>query len=83
MTGNWGLVLAHSPSPGLAKCGGIIGLSGTPIAVGSTGSVIIVSLIVTGGTLNNGDVSAIRLSTFTDDFVGMGVPNQRWFTLIK
>jgi len=27
--------------------------------------------------------SSIRISVFTDDLVGMGVPNARWFTLIK
>jgi hypothetical protein len=82
LTSSWGLVSAYSPSAGLVKVGGAA-FGGTPIPVGSTGSVIIVRLSVTGGTLNNGDVSAIRLAAFTDDFVGMGVPNQRWFTLIK
>jgi cupin superfamily acireductone dioxygenase involved in methionine salvage len=82
LTGNWELVNANSPSTGLAKVGGVA-FSGTPIPVGSTGSVIVVRLRVTGDTLNNGDVSAIRLAAFTDDFVGMGVPNARWFTLIK
>jgi hypothetical protein len=82
LTGNWGLVSANSPSTGLVKVGGAA-FGGTPIAVGSTGSVIIVRLRVTGGSLNNGDRSYIRISTFTDDFIGMGVPNQRWFTLIK
>jgi len=82
LTGNWENVNANSPSTGLAKVGGVA-FSGTPIPVGSTGSVIVVRLRVTGDTLNNGDVSAIRLAAFTDDFVGMGVPNARWFTLIK
>jgi hypothetical protein len=82
LTGNWELVNANSPSSGLVKVGGAA-FSGTPIPVGSTGSVIFVTLSVTGDSLNNGDISAIRLSAFTDDFVGMGVPSARWFTLIK
>ncbi|UCE43098.1 MAG: choice-of-anchor D domain-containing protein [Candidatus Aminicenantes bacterium] len=82
LTGNWGLVSANSPSPGLVKVGGAA-FGGTPIAVGSTGSIIIVRLRVTGGTLNDGDRSAIRISVFTDDINGMGVPSARWFTLNK
>jgi hypothetical protein len=82
LTSSWGLVSANSPSPGLVKVGGAA-FGGTSIPVGSTGSVIIVRLRVTGGTLNNGDTSAVALSSFTDDFVGMGVPSARWFTLIK
>jgi len=82
LTGSWGLVSANSPSQGLVKVGGAA-FGGTPIPVGSTGSVIIVRLRVTGGSLNNGDRSAIRVSTFSDDIAGMGVPSARWFTLIK
>jgi hypothetical protein len=82
LTSSWGLVSANSPSPGLVKVGGAA-FGGTSIPVGSTGSVITVRLRVTGGSLNNGDRSAVTLSSFTDDFVGMGVPSARWFTLIK
>jgi len=82
LTGNWGLVSANSPSPGVVKVGGAA-FGGTPIPVGSTGSVIIVRLRVTGGSLNDGDRSKIEISTFTDDIAGMGVPNPRWFTLNK
>ena len=82
LTGNWGLVRAYSPSSGLVKVGGAA-FGGTPIAVGSTGSLIIVRLRVTGGSLSDGALSAFSVSTFTDDIQGMGVPNQRWFTLRK
>ncbi len=82
LTGNWGLVSANSPSSGLVKVGGVV-FGGTPIPVGSTGSVIIVRLRVTGGTLNDGAKSQIAISVFTDDFAGMGVPSPRTFTLNK
>lgn len=82
LTGSWGLVSANSPSSGLVKVGGAA-FGGTPIPVGSTGSVITVKLRVTGGTLNDGATSKITISVFTDDFAGMGVPNARTFTLNK
>ena len=82
LTGNWSLVRAHSPSSGLVKAGGAA-LGGTPIAVGSTGSLVVVVLRVTGGSLNDSDSSAISVSNFTDDIQGMGVPSARWFTLRK
>jgi hypothetical protein len=82
LTGNWGLVSANSPSQGLVKVGGAA-FGGTPIPVGSTGSVIIIQLRVTGGSLSNGDTSKIQISTFTDDIAGMGVPSSRTFTLKK
>jgi len=82
LTGNWGLVSANSPSPGLVKVGGAA-FGGTPIAIGSTGSVITIRLRVTGGSLSDGDKSKIEILTFTDDIAGMGVPNPRWFTLNK
>jgi hypothetical protein len=82
LTGSWGLVSANSPSPGLVKVGGAA-FGGTPIAVGSTGSIITVRLRVTGGSLNNGATTQIRVAAFTDDIQGMGVPRAKTFTLIK
>lgn len=82
LTGNWGLVSANSPSSGIVKVGGAA-FGGTPIPVGSTGSIIIVRLRVTGASLNDRDQSQIRISVFTDDIQTMDVPNPRWFTLIK
>jgi hypothetical protein len=82
LTGNWGLVSANSPNPGLVKVGGAA-FGGTAIPVGSTGSIIIIRLRVTGGSLNDGAKSAITITAFTDDIQGMGVPAPRYFTLNK
>lgn len=84
LTQNWGAVGANESPPlsGIVNIGGAR-FGGTPIAVGSTGSLVVVVLRVTGGSLNDGDSSAISVSTFTDDIQGMGVPSARWFTLRK
>jgi hypothetical protein len=82
LTGSWGLVSANSPSSGLVRVGGAA-FGGAAIPVGSTGSIIIVRLRVTGGSLSDGAQSLIRVLNFTDDIVGMGNPGARTFTLRK
>jgi hypothetical protein len=83
LTGSWGSgVSAFSPSPGLVRVGGWGGTNSIP--VGSTGSLIKVTLRVTCNSCNDGLQRQVCINNFTDDIAGMTrSPGCRMFTFNK
>ena len=82
LTGGWAYVDGNNVA-GTVTLGGFAG-SASPIAVGSTGSIAIVTLKVTGGSYPNGQQSQITISNYNDDIAGMNPePASTTFTLKK
>jgi len=62
---------------------GILG-SGTPISIGSEGSIAVITLKVTGSGYNDGHQSQISIQNYADDIVGMTTePSSTSFTYKK
>jgi len=80
LTNNWGLLNGNEYSPGIIRIGGAA-FSGTPIAIGSSGSIAVVTLKVTCSSCITGDASQITIDGFTDDISLMTVsPSSGTFT---
>jgi len=69
LTGGWAYVDGNA-SGGVVTIGGLAG-SGSGIAVGSTGSIAVVNLKVTGSGYNNGHQSQLTIRNLSDDISGM------------
>jgi hypothetical protein len=69
LTGSWAFIDGNNIS-GTVTIGGLAG-SGSTIPKGSTGSLVIVTLKVTGGSYSNGQQSQIVIQAYTDDIAGM------------
>jgi len=83
LTGNWAAVAGNETSPGVVTVGGFAG-SGTTISVGSSGSIAVVTLRVTGASYPNGQQSQLNISNYTDGIAGMSPePANTTFTLQK
>lgn len=82
LTGGWAYV-DGSPSSGTATVGGFAG-GGDSIAAGSSGTLAVVVLRVTGGAYSNGQQSTITIRSYTDDIAGMkSEPASTTFTYNK
>jgi len=80
LTNNWGLLNGNEYSPGIIRIGGAA-FSGTPIAIGSSGSIALVTLKVTCSSCINDDTSQITIDGLTDDISLMTVsPSSVTFT---
>jgi hypothetical protein len=83
LVGNWSLVGGNQISPGVVRIGGAA-LGGTPISVGSQGTIAVVTLRVTCTACNDGQTSQVSINGFSDDLVGMTVsPSSATFTFKK
>jgi len=69
LTGSWAYV-DGSHSSGTVTLGGFAG-GASPIPVGSSGTLAVVVLRVTGGSYPNGQKSTITIDSYTDDVSGM------------
>jgi len=69
LTGDWSYVDGNAVG-GTVTMGGFSG-AGTVIPAGSSGTIIVVTLRVTGGTYNNGQQSQIIIQSYVDDIAGM------------
>jgi hypothetical protein len=82
LTANWGYVDGNESS-GTVTVGGFA-MSGTNIAVGSSGVIAVVTLRVTGGSYSNGQQSVVTIRAYADDISGMQPePATTTFTLRK
>lgn len=82
LTGSWAFVDGNA-SGGVVTIGGLAG-SGNTIAVGSSGSIAIVTLNVTGSSYSDGYVSQVTIRSYSDDISGMTPqPTSTSFTLRK
>jgi len=70
LTGSWAFVDGNSSGSGVVTVGGLAG-SGNTIPVGSTGTIAIVTLRVTGAGYSDGHVSQITIRSYSDDISGM------------
>jgi len=69
LTGSWATVDGN-PISGTVTIGGYAG-SGTPVPVGSNGSIAVVKLKVTCSGCSDGQQSQISIDNYTDDISGM------------
>ena len=69
LTGNWALVDGNVVSPGRVRIGGFGGTNAIPI--GSTGSIVKITLRVNCGSCAGGESSQSCIGDFTDDIVSM------------
>jgi Viral BACON domain len=82
LTGSWAF-LDGNASGGVVTIGGLAG-SGNTIAMGSSGSIAIVTLNVTGSSYSDGHVSQVTIRSYSDDISGMTPqPTSTSFTLRK
>lgn len=82
LTGSWASVDGSNAS-GTVTCGGFAGV-GSTIPTGSSGTLIVIVLRVTGGSYPNGQKSTITIDSYTDDVAGMKPePATTTFTLQK
>ena len=70
LTGTWAAVNGNEISSGTVMIGGFLG-SGTPIPIGSEGSIAVITLKVTGSGYSDGHQSQISIQNYADDIVGM------------
>ena len=70
LTGNWAAVDGNQTSSGVATIGGFKG-SASLIPVGSTGSIVVVTLKVKAASYNNNYQSQVSIRKYTDDIAGM------------
>ncbi|OGD19565.1 MAG: hypothetical protein A2W03_01365 [Candidatus Aminicenantes bacterium RBG_16_63_16] len=68
LTGSW--YVSGNASGGTVTIGGAA-FSGNSIPVGSSGSIAVVSLKVTGGSYGNGQTSVVTIRSYKDDISGM------------
>jgi len=69
LTETWSYVDGNNVS-GTVTIGGLTG-SGSPISKGSSGTIAVVTLKVTGGSYSNGQQSQITIRSYADDIAGM------------
>lgn len=69
LTGSWAFVDGNA-SGGVVTVGGLAG-SGNTIPVGSSGTIAIVTLRVTGAGYSDGHVSQLTIRSYSDDISGM------------
>jgi Viral BACON domain/Cohesin domain len=69
LTGGW-TVGGNESSPGTVTIGGFAG-GGSPVPAGSSGTIAIVTLKVTGGTYSDGKQSVVAIRSYGDDISGM------------
>ena len=69
LTGDWTYIDGNASS-GTVTLGGFAG-SGTTIATGNSGTIVIVTLRVTGGTYGDGQPSVVTIRSYADDIAGM------------
>ena len=69
LAGDWAYIDGNNVS-GTVTIGGFAG-SGSPIPVGSSGTIAVIVLRVTGGTYPNGQQSTITIRAYSDDLAGM------------
>jgi hypothetical protein len=69
LTGDWSYIDGNNVS-GTVTIGGLTG-SGTTIPAGSSGTIAVIVLRVTGGSYGNGQQSTMTIRTYTDDVAGM------------
>jgi hypothetical protein len=83
LTGNWAIGAGYVSDSGKVTLGGYPGLA-DPIQVGSSGTIAVVVLRVTGGTYPNGQQSTITIRAYADDIAGMrNEPSSTTFTYNK
>jgi len=79
LTGGWGAVAGNLIRSGVVRIGGFGGTSS--IRVGSSGSIAVVRLRVTGGASPDGTRTSVSIGSFTDDIVSMRTsPGSTTFT---
>jgi hypothetical protein len=82
LTGSWAFVDGNTIG-GTVTIGGLAG-SGNPIPVGSSGTIAVVTLRVTGGSYSNGQQTQIVIQGYADDITGMKPePTSATFTYRK
>jgi len=82
LTGNW-TYLDGNLVGGTVTIGGLSG-AGSVIPTGSSGTIAVVTLRVTGGTYSNGQQSQIVVQSYADDIAGMQPePSSTTFTYRK
>ncbi len=69
LTGGW-YVTGNESASGTVTLGGAA-FSGSPVSVGSSGNIAIVTLKVTGGTYSDGKQSVVTITSYTDGVAGM------------
>jgi hypothetical protein len=69
LTGSWGAIDGNVVSPGRVRVGGWGGANAIPI--GSTGSIVKITLRVNCGSCTGGESSQVCIGSFTDDIVSM------------
>jgi len=83
LTGSWAAVAGNETTSGTLKIGGFLG-AGTSIPTGSSGTIAIVKLKVTGSSYSNGQQCQVSIKSYTDDISGMSPePASATFTLQK
>jgi len=83
LTGSWAAVAGNETTSGTLKIGGFLG-AGTSIPTGSSGTIAIVKLKVTGSTYPNGQQCQVSIKSYTDNIAGMSPqPASATFTLQK
>jgi hypothetical protein len=70
LTGDWATVDGNEVRAGVIRIGGYTG-SGNPVSSGSTGTIALVKLKVTGSNLSDGHQGQICINNYTDDIAGM------------
>ena len=70
LDGSWAFVDGNLSGAGVVTIGGLAG-SGSPIPVGSSGTIAVVTLRVTGSGYSDGQVSQLTIRNYSDDIVGM------------
>ena len=83
LTDTWTAVDGNLVSAGTLRVGGFAG-AGTPIPPGSTGTIAVITLKVTGTGYSNGQQSQLSIMNYADDIVGMRPePSSTTFTYRK
>jgi hypothetical protein len=83
LTGDWAAVDGNVTSPGTLRIGGFAG-SGSTVLSGSIGTIVVITLKVTGSGYNDGQQSQISISSYADDIAGMKPePSSTLFTFRK
>ena len=80
LTGNWSFLDGNQATPGVITVGGVAG-TGTPVPIGSLGTIAVIRLRVTCGSCSDNQTSQTTISNFSDDIAGMIVsPASATFT---
>jgi Viral BACON domain/Cohesin domain len=70
LTGNWATVDGNLSGAGRVTLGGFAG-SANAIPVGSVGTIVVVTLKVTGTGFSDGQQSQLKIQSYSDDIAGM------------